>query len=425
MKLFVERSAKLPVVSIALGFRSGSSQDPPGLEGLARTTARMLRRGCRGMTADEIEDTIDSLGGEFGADAMPSATTLHAEVISRKLGSYLDVVSRLLGEPTFAEDELGRLLREAKAELVDARDSDRTLASRAFRRTLFEGHPYGRRVAGSLTSLDAIKVEHVWDFYRRHYTQANAVVAVSGDITESGAHELAARLVGGLPAGEPIPQDIPDPTPAPGRRLVLVDKPERTQTEMVMGWTGTDARDDDHVAWLVGNTGFSGMFTSRLMQEVRAKRGWSYGASSRVGFDRHRDAFTMWTAPSATDAPPCLELELELLANLRESGLTPDELAFTKSYLKRSHAFEVDTPRKRVHQPFEEALFDLPEGYHARYLARVGDLTLEEVNAALAKRTPCDDLVIAVVATESETGDALRARIPNLTRATVAPFDLE
>ncbi len=424
MKLFIEASKKVPIVSIAVGFRSGSTFDPVGKEGLARMTARMLRRGCDGLDADAIEDTIDRLGGEFGADASPSASTAHAEVIARQVDPFLSLAEKLIGSPTFPEVELGRLAREAQAELVESRESDRTLAARAFRRTLFERHPYGRRVAGSLTSLPTITTEDVSAFYRAHYSKANAVVAISGDVSDKGAHEIAERLLSRLPAGEPTNDGVVDAVPTMGRRLVIVDKPERTQTQMVVGWLGTHPRDEDHFAWLVGNTTFGGTFTSRLMQEIRAKRGWSYGASSRVGFDRHRDAFTMWTAPSATDAAQCLALEIELLSQVRKEGLTQEELDFTKSYLSRSHAFEIDTPRKRVHQPFEEALYDLPAGYHAGYLGHVRDVTREQVNAALTRRMPEDDLVVAVVATEADTGDALRSSLARST-ASVDPFDLE
>jgi zinc protease len=170
---------------------------------------------------------------------------------------------------------------------------------------------------------------------------------------------------------------------------------------------------------------FGGTFSSRLMQEVRAKRGWSYGAYSRVGFDRRRDAFTMWTAPAAADAAACLELQLELLHAFREKGITEDELRFVKGYLIRSHAFELDTARKRVHQRLEEALFDLPTGYHERYLERVEAVTTEAANAAVRARISEDDLVVGVVGTHAEIGGAVAAAIPGLAEAEVLPFDFE
>ncbi len=411
MRLFVESSTKVPIVSVAIAFQSGSTHDPVGKEGLCRATARMLRRGSEGLSADQVEEAFDSLGGEFGCDASTGSISVHAEVISRNLRPFASLVTKVLGTPAFDGAEAALFAREAKAEIVESRDNDRVLASRGFRRALFAGHPYARRVAGSIASLEDLEPSHMRAFYERHMCRKNAVVAVSGDISEPAARELAAELLSGLPEGERIEDEVKDPEPARGRRLVLIDKQERTQTQMVVGWLGTHPHDEDHLAWIVGNTSFGGTFTSRLMQEVRAKRGWSYGANSRVGFDRHRDAFVMWSAPGQADAAACLELEIDLLETLKRDGLSAEELAFTKNYLERSYAFEIDTARKRVQQRMEEALYDFPEGYHERYLQRLAALSLDEVNAALRARTPHEDLVVTVVATDSVSGDALQAAV--------------
>ena len=89
-----------------------------------------------------------------------------------------------------------------------------------------------------------------------------------------------------------------------GRRLLVVDKPERTQTQILVGTMGTSAHDDDHVPMVVGNAVFGGTFTSRLMKEIRSKRGWSYGASARTGIDRRRQSWVLWTFPAATTPGP-------------------------------------------------------------------------------------------------------------------------
>jgi zinc protease len=423
--VFVEPSDALPIVSVAVTFRSGSGHDPEGRDGLARVVARMLRRGARGYTAQQIEEAIDALGAELAAEVSVSALTVHFEVIRRSLPAMVELVATLLAHPTFDERELARLLREAEAELVEARDDDRTLVSRAFRRTLFAGHPYGRRVSGQISTVRALGEGDVRSFYARHFCRANAVVIVSGDVTEEEGHALARRLLEGLPEGERAPDPVPEPKAKPGRHLVFVDKPDRTQTQMVIGGLGTDAHDADHIPLFLANTAFGGTFTSRLMQEVRVKRGWSYGASSRVAFDRRRDAFTMWTAPAAADAPACLALELDLLHAFREEGLTAEELAFVKRYLVRSHAFEVDTARKRVHQKLEAELYDLPFGYHDRYLEHVEAVELRAANTAVRARLSEEDLVIGVVGTHAEIGDFVAKAIPRLASVTVAPFDLE
>jgi zinc protease len=425
VQTFVETSRALPFVSVVVAFRSGSVHDPIGKEGLSRITARMLRRGAAGYTKERIEETIDALGGEFGADTLMSGTTVSFEVIRRSLEPIADLVATLLSRPSFAEDELARLLREARAELIESRDSDRLLAGRAFRRTLFKGHPYGRRAAGTLDTLDKITRDDVVAFYQRHYTRRNAVVAISGDVSQEEGEALTERLLAALPEGEAIADPALPPSSPKGRRLVFVDKPERTQCQMIVGTLGTHPRDADHVPLLVANTVFGGTFTSRLMQEIRVKRGWSYGAASRAGFDRQRDAFTMSAAPAAGDAPACLALMLELMLAWRSEGITAAELDFAKKYLVRSHAFEIDTARKRVHQKLERALYDLPAGYHDTFLDKVQLSTLEQANGSVQNRVSDQDVVMAVVGTRAEIGDAMGRAVPDLFQMDLVPFDLE
>jgi zinc protease len=265
----------------------------------------------------------------------------------------------------------------------------------------------------------------VAQFHRRHYTRDNAVVAVAGDIDEQRAAQLAEQLLAGLPEGSRNAYPVAEPTPPQGRHLVVVDKPERSQTQLVIGTLGTHPDDDDHLALLVANWAFGGTFTSRLTTEVRGKRGWSYGASSHLSSSRVREAFSMWTAPGAEDAAECLALELELLESWHARGIDERELRFCQDNICRSYAFEVETAKKRLHQKLERELLGLPEDYHARYTERVRAVTLEQANAAVRRRIDPSRLWISAVATEAELGDSLRDAVPALADALVEPFDLE
>lgn len=422
-RLHIEPSRALPLVHVVISFRAGSVHDPEGREGLARLAARMLRRGSVGLSSDEVEIRADSLGGEFGCDASLSVTTLSFEVIRRSLDPFVDLMVHVLGKPAFEGAELDRLVRKTKAEIVEARDSDRSLAGRALRRTVHEGHPYGRRTSGTAASLERITARDVREAYARVFVRENARVAVSGDVTHEEAEALTDRLLAALPEGAPAPYDVAEPVTRPGRTLVVVDKPGRTQTQLGVGMIGSPPSDPLHVPLAVANTAFGGTFTSRLMQEIRVKRGWSYGAGSSMSYDRRRDLFSMWTAPKLSDAPDCLALLLELLEALVRDGVSETELDFAKRYLVRSHAFEIDTAKKRVHQALEEVLYDLPEGFHARWLERVGEVTVESAAAAVGRLTP-NDLVVSVVGQASSLVPALSAKVP-FDRTIVLPVDFE
>ncbi len=424
-RILLEESHDLPLVSLSIGTTSGGIADPDGREGLTRLTGRLMRRTGGGRDPQEIDTRIDSLGGSLSVDVGHSVAIFHATVIRRSLEPFMELVTDVLGRPGLADSELARLKRETQAELVDALDDDRGLARRWFRRKLFAGHPYGRPLSGTSATLEAIQPDDVHERARSLAARDALVFAWSGDVGPDLATRLTERVRAALPLGEAPLDRTPDPVVPPGRRLVLVDKPERTQTQILIGGLGTHPTDPDHTALLVGNTIFGGTFTARLTEEVRSKRGWSYGAYSSLPFDRRRQAFSMWTFPKAEDAAPCIALELEMLKAFRERGVTKKELAWAKRYLVRSHAFAVDTAAKRVGLALDSVLYDLPPGYYENYLARVRAVTLDDVNAALRARIPERDLLIVVVGTAADIRDAVERAIPELSHTEVVRFDAD
>lgn len=422
---FVESASAVPLVSIVISFRTGGTSDPVGKDGLTRVTTRMLRRGCAGMTSEQIDETVDALGGELSLDVGPSTTSVHAQVIRRNLEPFCDLVARVLGTPTFDADELARLLRESTAELLEARDSDRALASLAFRRALFGAHPYGRAAAGRPSTLAKITREDVVAAYKARFVRKDAVVGFAGAISAAEAKALGAKLANAVPEGTPLSITVADPAPPKGRHLRFVDKPDRTQTQIIVGGLGTWPHDEDHQALATATAVLGGTFTSRLMREIRSKRGWSYGTSARLAIERKRHAFTMSAAPGASDCAPCIALELSMLEEFVKDGIDQDELTFIQNYLVRSHAFDVDTAPKRLGQVLEVELFGLPADYHSGYVDHVRAVTRESANAAIQRRLSAKDVVIAVVGTATDTLESVKAAVPDLASVEVVPFDAD
>jgi zinc protease len=423
-RLLVEESHDLPLVHFQVVLPRGSLSDPQGREGLTRLAARMLRRGTRRRATREIEDTIDGLGAELGIDTAPSYVRISGSVIRKSLEPMLSLLGEILREPSFPAAELELLKRETQAALVELCDNDAGLCSTHFRRALFRGHPYARPTIGRRPSLEPIDLDQVIAHYRRTLATASRLVAFSGDIRPDEAERLVREHLAEPVGADPSRSPVPEPVQRQGRHLTIVDKPERTQTQIQIGRLGTHARDADHTALLVGNAVFGGTFSSRLMKAVRSERGWSYGASSRLAIDRVREGFMMWTFPAATDAAACIALELELMEKWIDAGIDDDELAFAKSCMTKSYAFAIDTAEKRLEQAVELSLLDLPPDYFSGYIERIAHVTRAEVNESLRARLSPRDLVLTVLATERDLGDALRA-LPGLGSVEVVPFDAD
>ena len=250
--VLLELSHALPLVSLTIASRNGGLFDPPGQEGLTRLVGRLMRRTGGGRDPLELDTRVDSLGASVGADVAQSVTLFQGTVIRRSLDAFIEIMIDMLGRPGLAEAEFNRLRREVLAELTDALDDDRGLVRRWFRKKMFDGHPYGRPLSGTSTSLGAIDLEAVKSRARSLSARGGLIFAWSGDIAREEAERLSDRVLAALQPGEAPEDDTPEPSVKPGRRLVLVDKPERTQTQILIGGLGTHPLDEDHTraaAW--------------------------------------------------------------------------------------------------------------------------------------------------------------------------------
>lgn len=430
MTLFLkEIDRSLPLIQLSASFIGGAISDPVGKEGLTRLLVRTLRRSAGGRDAEAIDLELDGLGATLGIDVSSGSSGFSGSVIARNWAGFLQILADVVLRPSYDAEELGRIKRETLAELAELRDNDRALVRRWFGRTLFAGHPYGRTTTGKPSTLEAITPADLRAHYQHLFTRGSLVLALAGDITETQLQDFAAVFEKGLATG--IAQAsaqldaVPEPKGVTGRQLVLVDKPERTQTQILIGGLGSHPHDEDHVALLVANTIFGGTFTARLSDEVRSKRGWSYGAYSTLPYDRRRQSFSMWTFPAAADAAACLELELNLLETWVNEGVTADELTNAKNYLVRSNVFQTDTAAKRMGLLLDEHLHELPKDYHKSFPEQVAAVTRDQVNAAIKRRISLDDLLVTVVGTASEIQEGVVRAIPRLHSTQVIPFDQE
>jgi zinc protease len=381
-----------------------------------------MRRGTERQTTQALEERIDALGADFSIETSVNHVRLAGSVISRSLEPMLALVGEIMQLPALSEHELNLLKRETLAALVELTDNDGSLSSIHFRRALFAGHAFARPGVGTARSIATITLDDVRRTYQDRLRVTRPIVGFAGDVTQARAEELV-RLYLHHPQRTVDARIVPDvPSVREGRHLRLVDKPERTQTQIQIGRLGTHPHDEDHIPLVVANAVFGGAFTARLMRAIRSERGWSYGASSRLAIGQVRDAWSMWTFPAAADAAACIALQLELMERWVAEGISDEELAFAKSYLVKSYAFATDTADKRLEQKMEIALYDLPPDYFSSYTARVDAVTRTQASESVAQRLSPSSLVFSVVATEEDIGPALR-NLPGLTSFESIAFD--
>jgi zinc protease len=417
-----EAAPDLGFVDVVVAFDIGAEADPPGKEGLAQLTMRLMRCGTAGRTRTQIDADIERLGAHLELGAGLHRVSLRARVIRESLEPLIDLLLGLVLEPAMREEDFAQARRLLLAEAVSRRDDDQELAGRAFRRLLFTGGTLGRPSSGTVASLGNVTRDDCVQLHRSLCAQDTLVLGVAGDISEADARRLLLEPLAKLPARATLARPQGVPTPPRGRRVILVDKPERTQAQIYVGHLGPKPGREHHDALLVSSVAFGGTFSARLMQEVRVKRGWSYGAYSRLTRSRTDDGWYLWTFPATKDVGPCLTLELDLLRALARDGITQEELDFAKGYLVGSSVFLVDTPADRVERQIEVQTLGFPADYYSALRRRVEAVTLDRARAATGACVHPDDLVVALLCTVSQTEAAVRQALGDAAIETLA-FD--
>jgi zinc protease len=408
--VIIEPSIDTPLVWFDVAIRGGAATDPRGVEGLHRHASLLARRGAGRRDRAELDETLDGLGAAIDIGVSRDAVTLSGLALARHLDAVIDLAADILAEPRWDDDEHRRLLRETPQVLDEIRDDDSALATRWFDWVCTPGHSYGRTSLGTESSITAIKAAAARDLWRSEVVADNLVIGLAGDIDEAAAARIVARLIERLPAGPRPAITLDVPTIAqPGRRLILVDKPDRTQAQIRIGHLSTRYGDPDTAAIAVGEAILGGMFSSRLMQEIRVKRGWSYGAGCALRRSRAPHWFEIWTAAGIDVAGPAVALTLELFSEYAANGPTDEEVDFARSYLIGAMPFHVATARQRMQLAVRDAVFELPAGFTAKLPEALAALAADDIRAACRRCLHPDNAVTVAVTTADQARSALEA----------------
>lgn len=395
--LALEPDPGLSVVQFAVSALTGAANDPAEQGGLSHLMARMMRRTAGGRARLENERRLDLLGASVGVEVLHDSISVSGSCLVSSLPQVAEFLADML-EPGFERNELERLKRDCAAERADSRDDDEYLVQRAFHVGLFGSHAYARSLAGAPDSLERIDAASLRAALRRHFRRGNVAIALAGPLTRAQAVAFAAPIEERLAPEEPASVNpLCDPLGALGKRLWLVEKPERAQIQVVMGCLTAHPRDDGFAALMLADTVYGGTFSARLTRQVRSERGWSYTASSGLEYERYRQSWSQWTQPSAEVAADCVRLQLDLVNEFVQQGVEEPELCWAKQHLAHRDAFRRDTAAKRAGLRLEPYLLGTPVDFDATLLSAVASTTQAQVNAAIARWWSLSRWGVAVV----------------------------
>jgi zinc protease len=397
LTVLVSEYRTLPIMRFHLLVPGGAAYDPPGKEGVAELTADLLDQGTTRRSAEELARAVEFLGGQLGADAGTDFSTVSAEFLSKDLDAGLDLFSDVVLHPAFRPDELRRTQGLALTGIVAGRESPAAIAEVCYARYVYGRHPYGHLSQGTEASVRRLGRSDVATFYARHYVPDHAVLVIIGDASAADLMAKAERAFGGWRSGGGTLAPPPVPTRITGRHILLVDKPDATQTHIRIGNMAIARTDPEYVAANVTSTILGGGFGARLIEELRVKRSLTYGAWSGFAARKAPGDFRVGTFTKVDTTGEALQVALDVLGGFATDGATAEELARSQSLMTGQFPKQLETPGAVASKLAELEGFGLPRSDLEAYPARVNATSLADVKQLAGRYVQTADAAIVIV----------------------------
>ena len=413
LEVLVVPRKDLPVASFGIEVAAGGFDEGRDHLGVSDFVAAMLRRGTKKRSADDISRAIDFVGGALDAQASNEGTTATCTVLSKDTPLCLDLLSDILLHPSFPEGEMPEVRDQMLAAVASRYDSPGDLAGAHFDNLLFgENNPEG----WVLTAADVQKITRadLETFWKTFYRPNRAILAVAGDVDVPHLRAALEKAFGSWARGEaPARPDFKVP-PAEKTRVLLVDKPDLTQATMIVGHPGIRHADPRWYAATLVNYVLGGSdFSSRLMTEVRSKRGLTYGISSSFGASLYQGAFRIGASTKNQSVWEALLATEDELRRMKAGGPTTEELDKAKGYYAGSYPFALQATAGIAAALVAAELHGLGDAYVRDLPLRLAAVDQPAAKAVAAELLHPDTLLIVIVGNGA-------AVAPQLTNAGIA-----
>jgi zinc protease len=399
-KVYFVESHDLPMLDVSVDFPAGTAAEPERQGGVANLTRSLLGLGAGGLDENQIArglgDVGAVLGGRFDADR--AGVTLRTLSSPTERSVALALLARMLQQPAFPDAVLAREKARVIAALKQAELQPENLAARAFQQAVYGSHPYARRDSGEIASVARLTPTDLRAFYRSHYAAQGAVIALIGDISRADAERIAQQLTNALPSVNLTVQETVPPVPALAQAVTRVIPFPAKQSQVLIGQPGVTRADPDYFALYVGNYVLGGGgFDSRLLNEVRQKRGLAYSAYSYFAPMQAGGVFQMGLQTRVDQTQQAVQVVRDTLTTFVEKGVSEAELTQAKNNLIGGFPLRIDSNKKILEYLAVIGFYDLPLNYLAAFPARVEAVTAVQIQAAFKRHVHPDKLVTVIV----------------------------
>lgn len=425
--IVIERGA-VPLAAAQLLIKNGGEADPQELAGLANLTADLLTEGTATRTAPQIAEAVEMLGGSIESGGLWDASAARVSVMSAKLDPAMAILADIVRNPSFKQEEIERQRQQLLDQLSVDMSNPGRLARFVASRVVFGSSPYGHLLSGTPETIARINRNDIVKFHQTFYRPDNAILVIGGHIKPDDAFRLAEKMFGDW-ARPSAP--IPGPTSAMKEaamqtqppRVLVIDKPDAGQAAVVLVRTGLKRTDPDYYRGIVTNSVLTG-YSGRLNQEIRIKRGLSYGARSALDVRRDVGPFIAETQTKNPTGAQVASLLVNELSRLSSEAITEAELVPRKAVLIGSFGRSLETVSGLVTQIGSLALYGLSLDEINNYIRNVQAITAGDIQKFAGARLGAKDASIIIVGKASDFMEELTKQFPNVEVIRESELDL-
>lgn len=374
----------VPIVTIRFAFEGGTTQDPSGKEGLTNLMTYLFDEGAGELDSDAFQIALDSAGAEMSFAADLDAVYGSMRMLADERDTALNLLKLAIETPRFDQNPVDRMRDQVLSGIAISAQNPATAAQKQWSEALYGNHPYARPGEGTAETLPTITQADLQALHQALFARDNLHVAIVGAIDAQTAAAALDQLFGTLPEQATL-VPVPDISPALGQDL-QVEYP-LPQTSIYMAYPGIAHTDPDYFAAALMNEILGGgSVLSRLTDEVREKRGLTYGVSSSLLNQQHANALVIGTSTRADRAVETLDVIKDVIARLAAEGPTEAELASVKKYTIGSAALQEMSSSQAIAATLVGLqLWDLDIDYLPRRAELINAVTVDDVKAVAAR----------------------------------------
>ena len=392
----VEEKA-VPLMAMNFSFRSGSASDPQGKEGAAEFLTGMMDEGAGEMLSEEFQRKREELAFRMSFNADNDFFEGSFQTLSRNRDASVELLRLAITSPRFDAEPLERVRQQFLLNVKEKDQDPPTIAWRAWMENILPGDPYARRGTGTEATMGAMTADDLRAAHRRIFTRSNLQVAVVGDITAKELAPLLDKIFGGLPETAPEQPKLPEAKPAMGAKLQVIDR-AIPQSVIVFGTEAILRSDPDFIpAYVMAEILGGGGLSSLLSDEIREKRGLTYGVSYGLSPAPRVGLYAGMLQTKNESAGEALKLAREVMAKYAAEGPTQQELDEAKKYLTGSYALRFSSNSAIAGQLLGLQQQDLGIDYVEKRNSLVEAVTLDQVKAQAKRLLHPDRLIVTVV----------------------------